>query len=213
MPYQGYETNGYIGRVQLIDLGRDSLKARGAIDHAFQPRRATLHKNLIYSISGKELLAVDAADRDHPVVRADTELSWSVDRVFVSGEYVLELANGGSWWGWWSQGSATPPSIRVVKSSDPDHALNTLLLPNQLPVVGASLRDGKLYLAQSRSDGAIATPVDTSGGGQARAVRTERQPDRIGRGPWQFASTQLAGAKRRRRRSARVEPGPPGRLA
>jgi len=85
VPYQGYETNGYASRVQLIDLGADSLKARGTIEHSFQPRRATLHNDRIYSISGKELLTVDAANRDTPVVRSDLELSWSVNRVFPLG--------------------------------------------------------------------------------------------------------------------------------
>lgn len=148
VPYQGYETNGYASRVQLIDLGADTLKARGTIEHAFQPRRATLHQDRIYSISGKELLAVDATDRDHPVVRADVELSWSVDRVFLAGEYLVEIANGDSWAGWWSQGTVTPPSIRVARTSEPERPLTTLVLTNYLPVIGATLREDKLYLAQ-----------------------------------------------------------------
>jgi uncharacterized secreted protein with C-terminal beta-propeller domain len=151
VPYQGYETNGYASRVQLIDLAADSLKGRGTIEHTFQPRRATLHNNRIYSISGKELLAVDAADRDQPVVRADVELSWTVDRVFLSGPYVIEVANGNSWFGWWSQGAATPPSIRVSKTSDPDTALTTFVLTNYLPVLGATVQNSKLYVAQGVS--------------------------------------------------------------
>jgi hypothetical protein len=148
VPYQGYETNGYASRVQLIDLGQETLQARGTIDHAFEPRRATLHNNRVYSVSGKELLAVDITDRDHPAVSADVELSWSVDRVFLAGDYVLEIANGNSWGGWWSIGTATPPSVRVIKASDPDHSSATLVLSNPLPVLGASFDHGKLYLVQ-----------------------------------------------------------------
>src|SRR5262249_55661580 len=70
VPYQGYETNGYANRVQLIDLGSDSLTPRGTIEHSFQPRRATLQNDRIYSISGKQLLTVQASDRDHPEVRS-----------------------------------------------------------------------------------------------------------------------------------------------
>jgi hypothetical protein len=148
VPYQGYETNGYASRVQLIDLGKDSLQARGTIEHAFQPRRATLFQDRIYSISGKELLAVDATNRDKPIVRADVELSWSVDRVIAAGEYILEIANGASWAGWWSQGAATPPSIRVAKAANPEQALTSLVLDNYLPVIGATIRGNNLYLAQ-----------------------------------------------------------------
>src|SRR5262249_858281 len=43
VPYQGYSTNGYSTRVQLIDLLATNLVARGAIDHQMQPRRATVH--------------------------------------------------------------------------------------------------------------------------------------------------------------------------
>ena len=161
VPYQGYETNGYASRVQLIDLGPTSLAARGTIEHAFQPRRATLSQERIYSISGKELLTVDAADRDHPSVRSDLELSWSVDRVFLSGDYVLELANGNNWYGWWSQDSATPPSIRVSKTSDPDHPVGTFLLTSSWPVAGATLQDGKLYVAQAQSSGSIPVRIPT----------------------------------------------------
>jgi hypothetical protein len=148
VPYQGYETNGYSSQVQLIDLGTDTLKARGTIDHAFQPRRAGWHNERVYSISGKELLAVDVTDRDRPLLKADVELSWSVDRVFVAGDYVLEVADGNSWYGWWSEGTATPPSIRVSKISDPDRPVSSLVLADSLPVIGATIQDSKLYLAQ-----------------------------------------------------------------
>ena len=63
VPYQGNTTNGYASRVQLIDLGATSLTARGAIEHRLQPRRATVHGNRVLSISGRELITVDATDR------------------------------------------------------------------------------------------------------------------------------------------------------
>ena len=85
LPYQGYFTNGYAQRIQLIDLNRDSLAARGVIEHEFQPRRAAVHDDRIVSISGQELLSVDATDRDHPVVKDDLTLAWSVDRLFPQG--------------------------------------------------------------------------------------------------------------------------------
>lgn len=153
VPYEGYETNGYASRVQLIDLTASALTARGTIEHSFQPRRAALHGDRIYSISGKELLAVDASDRDKPVVRAELELSWSVDRVFIAGDYLLEVANGNNWYGWWSQNSATPPSVRIAPQANPDRPVGAFVLARSLPIIGAALREGKLYLLQGNSSG------------------------------------------------------------
>jgi hypothetical protein len=164
VPYEGYETNGYASRVQLIDLGTDSLKARGTIDHSFQPRRATLSNNRVYSISGKELLTVDATDRDNPLTRSDLEISWSVDRVFLAGDYVIEVANGNNWFGWWSQSSATPPSLRVSKMSAPDQVVASLVLSQTLPVIGATLQDGKLYVAQGLASGGYPLPLANGAG-------------------------------------------------
>jgi hypothetical protein len=107
VPYQGNTTNGYASRVQLIDLGAASLTARGVIEHRLQPRRATLYGNRVLSISGLELITVDATDRDHPAVTADTALSWPVDRLFVQGNYLIEISNGNTW-------NSQDPTLRVT---------------------------------------------------------------------------------------------------
>jgi hypothetical protein len=44
LPYQSWDAEGSTTRVQLIDLTRDDVIARGAIDHTMAPRRATLHR-------------------------------------------------------------------------------------------------------------------------------------------------------------------------
>ncbi|MFO1498033.1 MAG: beta-propeller domain-containing protein [Verrucomicrobiota bacterium] len=147
VPYQGYTTNGYANRVQLIDLNTDNLRARGMIEHLFQPRRAAFYQDRIYSISGKELLVVNASDRNRPTVRNTVELSWNVDRVFLAGDYLLELANGDSWSGAAPQ-AASPPAVRVVRTADPGRTLSLLVVSNALPVAGATINDGTLYLAQ-----------------------------------------------------------------
>lgn len=144
LPYQGYSTNGYAQRIQLIDLNRDSLAARGVIEHEFQPRRAAVHNDRIVSISGQELLSVDATDRDHPVVKADLPLAWSVDRVFRQGQYLIELTAASSWW--WN-GQPTP-AIRVTPADEPDRVLYEMDMPGEFPILGASVRAGRLYLAQ-----------------------------------------------------------------
>ncbi len=141
VPFQGDTTNGYSSQVQLIDLGTDSLAARGLITHQFQPRRTAAHQDRILSISSGELIVVDATDRDHPEVRADLELAWSVDRLFIQGDYLLEVSTGNSWY------MAGAPVVRVAAKADPDTILGELVLTNW-PVQGASMHDGRLYLAQ-----------------------------------------------------------------
>jgi hypothetical protein len=147
VPYTGDTTNGYASRVQLIDLNANSLVARGVLEHQFQPRRATLYANRILSISGWELLSVDASDRDHPVVRGNLALAWTVDRVFLAGAHLIELSGAGGWAWWQNQG----PVLRVALADSPNQILNQLALTN-LPVIGATQRGSRLYVAQGQQN-------------------------------------------------------------
>ncbi|MBI2929351.1 MAG: beta-propeller domain-containing protein [Verrucomicrobia bacterium] len=147
--------------VQLIDLGADTLTKRGVIAHDVSPRRATIHRDRILSLSGRELLSVDATDRDQPVVRGGVELSWNVDRVVVHGDYLLEFGSGRP-----TGGSAGPlvfadavsgavndparPVLRVVPAADPGIVLRGLVLTNQ-PLLGLTAKDNRLYVAQGQS--------------------------------------------------------------
>ena len=142
VPYAGNTTSGWAERVALIDLGTNTLAARGVIEHRFSPRRATVHQSRVVSVSGQELLSVDIADRDHPLVKADAEIAWPVNQIFVTNGYLIEIANGGGWLG------ADAPVVRVAPALLPDAVANRLDLDN-LPVVGTALRDGRLYLLQS----------------------------------------------------------------
>ncbi len=148
LPFQGYFTNGYASRIQLIDLNRDSLALRGTIDHQCQPRRATVHNERVLSLSGQELLSVDASDRDHPQIKAILPLAWSVDQLFLQGQHLIEVSTA-SWW-WWN-GQPTP-AIRITSADAPDHVLNQIDLPNSLPILGADVRAGRLYLAQGQGN-------------------------------------------------------------
>jgi hypothetical protein len=89
------------------------------------------------------LLSVEATDRDNPRVRGETELAWPVDRLFVSGDYVVELGSGSSWWS-----APSPAAARVAPADDPNLSLNRLEL-GDLPIVGAALDQGLIYIAQS----------------------------------------------------------------
>jgi hypothetical protein len=157
VPYNGDTTNGWTTQVQLIDLTRTNLVARGLIHHQCQPRRAAFSHDRILSLSEQELLSIDATNRDQPEVKGDLELAWSVDRLFVAGDYLLELSGATGWWGY-----QTPPTLRVTPLHQHDQILNELALDN-LPVVGACLKDGKLYVAQSPSYWYI-LPLGASGG-------------------------------------------------
>ncbi len=142
VPYQGWSSNGFATAVQLLDLGTNALTARGVIQHTMQARRATLLGDRIVSISGRELLTVNAADRDHPVVTAGLELSWPVNHVLLAGNFLIEVADAMSWQG------APNPVLRVVSTNAPETELARVELTNGLPVIGADVHDGHLYLLQ-----------------------------------------------------------------
>ena len=147
VPYQGHEEGGYVKNVQIIDLNEKTLKKRGVIEHALQPRRATEYQDYILSISGKELLTVDATDRDNPVVKSEVELAWTVDQVIPTGDYLLQLAKGSNWY----FGEQGGPSIRVASQDDTDTALSRVVLPQTAYLSGASVNGDKLYLLQTQA--------------------------------------------------------------
>jgi hypothetical protein len=143
VPYQGYTTNGYASRVQLIDLGSTNLTARGTVDHTLVPRRATLHRNRVLSLSGRELLALDASDRDHPLLKGSVALAWRVDRVVLHGGHLLQLAASG-----WE---APESLVRVAAAEAPDRILAALPL-GPWPILGTTIRDGRLLVLQGRTE-------------------------------------------------------------
>lgn len=152
VPYQGYETNGVANRVQLIDLNladisTNALRLRGVIDHPLTPRRATLHRDAILSISGWELLSVDATDRDNPRTIATVDLAWSADQVILSGDYLLEFANAQNYYYWQSEPSA--PILRVARADQPGTILGRLNLDDNLNMACASIHGNRLYVAQA----------------------------------------------------------------
>ena len=147
VPYQGYEGTGYAKKVQIIDLNKKTLKKRGVIEHALQPRRATEYQDFIMSISGQELLSVDATNRDKPVVKGRVELAWFVDQIILVGDYLLQLARGSNWY----FGEQRGPSLRVATKADPDDTLGSLILEHNAHLSGATVRGDKLYLLQTQS--------------------------------------------------------------
>jgi uncharacterized secreted protein with C-terminal beta-propeller domain len=154
VPYSDWSSSGVAQAVQLIDLNATSLALRGVIDQPFGPRRATVFSNRILSISGQDLLTVNATNEDAPVVTSDLQLAYSADRIFAAGTHLIEIANGDSW-------SGISPGITIATKADPNTAVAQISLASSAPVVGATLRNGKLYVAQASPE---QYPTSTIGG-------------------------------------------------
>lgn len=159
VPYNGDTTNGWTSQVQLLDLTPTNLVARGIIHHQCEPRRTAFSHHRILSLSGWELLSVDVTDHDQPAIKGDLELAWPVDQLLVAGDYLLELSASSGWWGY-----QAPASVRVTPLHQQDRIVNELTLGN-LPIVGACLKDGLLYLAQSQGYPWLIGPAGGPGGG------------------------------------------------
>ncbi|MFN0067736.1 MAG: beta-propeller domain-containing protein [Limisphaerales bacterium] len=129
LPFSSSRNQG----VQLIDLGRDSLTARGVIaGGSVVPRRSTLHRNRVLAISPRELVSVNVANRSEPQVQARLELAYPVDRVLLAGGFLLEFSG---------------PELRVRTATEGSPVLNQILLGEE-PVLGALVRSNRLHLLQ-----------------------------------------------------------------
>ncbi len=127
------------GGVQLVDLNRDSLALRGVIKHGFVPRRTAVKDDTVLAISQADLLTVDISDRDVPVVKADVELAWNVNRVWVAGKHLLQLGQ---------HLSDRRPVLSVSTQENTDDTLSTLDLGDGA-VQAAELKGDMLYVVQS----------------------------------------------------------------
>ena len=124
------ETNGSntSQRVCLVDFDASSrtMNARGVIDHEFSPRRATLLENgVIASISNRQLLLVDASNRDLPTVISDRVLAFGVDRVVVKDNVVLLFENAVDSWSSMNRKAV----LRMSSTDDIDQCSGELELP------------------------------------------------------------------------------------
>lgn len=157
VPLYTYGTNGSLAGVQLVDLEHDSLRKRGFLEQPMAARRATVHRDRILSLTGRELLAVDASNRDKPSVTGRVALSWQVDHVLLSGNYLIEisLATG-----------SEPARLRVTEAENPLHVLSIADLGKE-QISGAELKNNRLYLFQTRGteilyDQTTWTPIGTN---------------------------------------------------
>ena len=148
VPWQGYENGQYVQSMQLVDYTGNQLVKRGLVAHRLNARRAASLSDRILSLSGQELLVVDATDRDKPVVKADLDLSFVVTQVRVSGDRLVLLSMTG----------ASIPTVRRVAAASPDAVLGSLALP-QFPVVGFEMAGTNLHVLQLEPDTYRQEPV------------------------------------------------------
>ncbi len=147
VPWQGQRGTSPAGSwfrgVQLIDLdlAQGRLKARGVIDHAMQARRATLIDSRVISLSSRELLSVEAINRDQPQIRAELPLSRQVDRVFAKGDRLVQVG----------QGSDRPALLTLTTATATEIPIAGLEL-DPLPILGVDLRGDRVVLLQGRPE-------------------------------------------------------------
>ena len=93
--------------VQLLDLDATNgvLAARGVISHEFEARRSEMVGDALVSISQRELIAADIADRDAPSILSEVSLAWPVDRCLEVGNYLIQIEDAN--WNWYSKDRAT----------------------------------------------------------------------------------------------------------
>lgn len=145
VPFTSYDESRGQSGVQLLDLIDDTLTKRGVIEDAVAPRRATLHEDVLLSLSGRRLLAVDPSDRDQPQVLSSLDLSWSVDALRLADGHVVQISKGDVW-------SGEHAAVRVAAQASPFDTLSQIDL-GELPVVGTTLDGSVLHVLQTTGGG------------------------------------------------------------
>ncbi|MET0390347.1 MAG: beta-propeller domain-containing protein [Polyangiales bacterium] len=77
---------------QLIDWQNDQLTVRGRVAQRSYVERAIAFRDRVLSISTNQLQVIDATNRDLPVATAELNLVRNVLEVFITGDYVVQLA-------------------------------------------------------------------------------------------------------------------------
>jgi hypothetical protein len=116
--------SGSTSALQLLDISTEStgkLTLRGKLENTTASRRATVVDKTLISITQEQLVMADITNRDLPAIQAEVLLAWPVDRVAISGDYLLQIATGNAW-------SAQTPSIKISRVSDENTILQEIEL-------------------------------------------------------------------------------------
>ena len=137
---EGYE---YKNLMQIVDVREDALEVRGAIEHEVQGRRATAVGDTVVSISGQEMIVVDATDRDEPDLLTEVSLAWNVAHVVEIGDSLWQIENGQSWQ------SDIKTRVRITDKEDFDSVKTDFYLEPGA-VAGLHRVGSKLYVGRYR---------------------------------------------------------------
>lgn len=179
-------------RVCLLDFDplQRTLSVRGTIDHEFAPRRAALMDDqYIASVSNRELLLVDASDRDKPRVTSDVTLAFAVDRVVVRDSTALMFEDGGLWSG--GPGNAVMRSAPVLSA---EAVTSETALPCRR-VAAAELVGDRLVVVEGEAvtgPGPVAAQTETDSAVSVWSFATDGTPVLVGRAALPFVVGQEA---------------------
>jgi hypothetical protein len=143
IPFSSYgQSDGTAHSIQLVewDTTAKTLRKRGAIVHEFEPRRSAIVSGVLASISQRQLITADITNRDNPTVLADLLLAWPVNRLALKDDFLLEIADGSTWWD-------SQSAIRVASTQDPDSILEETTIPTGR-VTDAVVRGDRLFVSR-----------------------------------------------------------------
>ncbi len=166
LPFSGNPpAGGYASGVKIIDLLRNELRQRGAIDGV---GGAVFHGPRAFAISLGNLRVVDVTNRDRPATTASVQVSWPVNIVHKDGGYLLQISRGYPL-------NGVGAEITVAPATNPDEALSELRLTGG-SVVATTTRGGVLYLFHGSDSDRYGSPTPPRGM-QLTAVDISRLPE------------------------------------
>lgn len=141
IPYTCSDSNGNsASSIQLLALNttNGTLGLAGSVPTGANPLRSAMVGGALACITQQELVTADVSNPNSPNVLADLTLAWSVDKIAVSGNYLIEITAGTSWDG-------EVPSATIATVADPDNALSQTNLGTGV-IVDAQLQGNALYV-------------------------------------------------------------------
>lgn len=129
-----------------FDAAARTLAKRGVINHAFEPRRAAaMEDDTIASLSNRELLLLNAANRDLPSVTAELTLARGIDRIVLHGGAALLIEDGEGGW----SGSDRKAVLRTAPAGDLETIVTEVSLPCQEVAAAAVFGDHLVLVERS----------------------------------------------------------------
>ncbi len=146
-PFQAWSDTDYhyIGGVQLIDLGRDTLVKRGLIGDTgwWVERGIPDGESTVLTLSSEVFQVVDIADRDNPRLRGKLELARNVtDFALLLDDSTVQLSSD------WSRGDT---QLTVTPLDDPDTASPLAQVSLPVPYARLFVNGAMAYVTGTRT--------------------------------------------------------------